>query len=76
MWLREQLLGCLSKLLDLQLNGCSFFWVTNTGGREGGQEGGRKGGQEDRGGREQGIDKREGRRERERGIDLLLTCHA
>ena len=68
MWLREQLLGCLSKLLDLQLNGCSFFWVTNTGGREGGQE--------DRGGREQEIDKGEGRRERERGIDLLLTCHA
>ena len=44
MWLREQLLGCLSKLFDLQLNGCSFFGVTNTGGRE---EGGWVGGGEE-----------------------------
>ena len=66
MWLREQLLGCLSKLLDLQLNGCPFFGVTNTGGRE---EGGRVV-------RGRVVRGRVGGGEQGRGVDLLLTCHA
>lgn len=33
---REQLLGCLSKLLDLELNGCQLFWVMNAEVMEGG----------------------------------------
>ena len=36
----EQLLGCLSKLLDLKLNGCQLFRVMNAEVMEGGRGGG------------------------------------